>query len=918
MSPISFNTFRTIPSNLDLNGPYLSFTKQPVSAATTSGSFLELTGIATVSFLENSSPENTGIITYKWYETGVGPVIEGSNATGTATTVLSLSNLVSPADNNRKFFLQADYVGNDVTGNAANEPLQSNEVTVTVFPDIEIIGQPTDATTIVNRNVSFTVNASLTDASFTEGLLYQWSVNGEDVTDGVLTFEIPATKVEQTFSSPATHEIPASGRNVEITMAGAAGGSGGTDAGGSGGSGGKGRVGTFQYANGPRILDVYIGSKGGGGGSGNNNVGGPAGSGIANGGRGGGAGPGGWSGGGGGGGGLSAILDREIQTNQGGGTTGYTIVAGGGGGGGGASLGRSGSGAGNAGDWGAQNQPIPISDGAQGNTKTSGDGGGGGAGGAGVSGGGPGSPGNDNSSGGTGGGGGTSRFDPVVAILESGGLNPGNGYGFIKYDVPDGEGTETIVTNITVSGSSTDTLTLSADAVGVTTVACRVSSLTATNSPQQSEDAKFVILDNANQYIINVEGVNNTDEATLYTVDLFNDDLTLETSIPVDGVSVSANYWVLYAPDKDIFVEMDVYGGKGDDRNSFVGGEGGFSRIRFTMERNVEYVVTGLNDLIRAPFIYRKAQLIAAVGGGGHAGTDFNGGFGGGIGVSGQDGFGRYGGDGGESVNAGTLSLDGVFGSLFFGTTTVDDDFIETMPKGGRTISCTKGVYYRDQGFAACSDVGSVKFLQSDGTEVSNTATITRGFKAGYSIIETNGIHNTNGGRGGAGATGGDGGEQGAGGGGGSGYTDGSVEVVSSVLGGSNGVARINLRVVQGGAVTFNQSKSTTENIFIRFKLISGEGPSTLEFGSRAGFIGQLTPTVKAELSKDAVYQAEFIENVNTIEAVNDANTGVTQLVLSDEDENPVQLEISTETGKFSARSDRSPTDLPSITYSFE
>ena len=106
------------------------------------------------------------------------------------------------------------------------------------------------------------------------------------------------------------------------------------------------------------------------------------------------------------------------------------------------------------------------------------------------------------------------------------------------------------------------------------------------------------------------------------------------------------------------------------------------------------------------------------------------------------------------------MSLDGVFGSLFFGTTTVDDDFIETMLKGGRTISCTKGVYYRDQGFAACSDVGSVKFLQSDGTEVSNTATITRGFKAGYSIIETNGIHNTNGGRGGAGATGGDGGEQ--------------------------------------------------------------------------------------------------------------------------------------------------------------
>ena len=189
------------------------------------------------------------------------------------------------------------------------------------------------------------------------GLLYQWSVNGQDVTDGVLTFEVPAQKLNK-HSLPA-HEIPASGRNVEITIAGAAGGSGGTYAGGGGGSGGKGRVGTFQYANGPRILDVYIGTKGGGGGSGNNSVGGPAGSGIANGGRGGGAGPGGWSGGGGGGGALSAILDR---------TVGYTIVAGGGGGGGGASLGRSGSGAGDAGDWAAQNQPIGISNGATGNT----------------------------------------------------------------------------------------------------------------------------------------------------------------------------------------------------------------------------------------------------------------------------------------------------------------------------------------------------------------------------------------------------------------------------------------------------------------------------------------------------------------------------------------------------------------------
>ena len=788
MSPISFHTFRTIPSTLDLNGPYLSFAKQPVSAATTSGSFLELTGIATVSFLENSSPENTGIITYKWYETGIGPLVEGTNVTGTATTVLTLSNLVSPADNNRKFFLRADYVSTEETGNATNEPLDSNETTVTVFPNIEIIGQPSDASTVPNTNVSFTVNASLTDASFTEGLLYQWSIDGEDVNDGILTIEIPATKVENTFSSPATHEIPASGRNVELIVAGAAGGGGGTDAGGGGGRAGHGRVGFFNYADGPRILDVYVGNRGGGGGSGNNSAGGAPGQGLRSGGRGGGAGPGGWSGGGGGGGALSAIFDRT--------TSGYTIVAAGGGGGGGASLGRSGSGSSNAGPFSSNNGPVGINNGSAGSTKTNGDGGGGGAGGAGVSGGGPGSPGNDNSSGGTGGSPGTSGYDSNVATKYNESNTPDNGYAFIKYDVPDGSGTETITTNITVSGSQTDTLTLSSDAIGITTVACRVSHPTATNSPQQSEEARFVILDNANNYVINIEGIDNTDEANLSTTDLFNGEYTLETSTPEDGVSVAANYWSIYAPDKDIEVEMDLFGGKGDNNGSFVGGEGGFSRIRFTMERNVEYIVTGLNDLIRAPFVYRKGELIAAVGGGGNAGTSFNGGFGGGIGVDGQDGFGRYGGDGGESVNAGTLSLDGVFGSLFSTSTTVDDDTIATGVAGGRSLSCTKGVYYRDQGYAACEDIGTTFFRQSDGTVVTNTADITRGFKAGYSIIETNGVNTTNGGRGGAGATGGAGGEQGSGGGGGSGYTDGSITVVSAILGGSNDVAKVVLRAV--------------------------------------------------------------------------------------------------------------------------
>ena len=61
-----------------------------------------------------------------------------------------------------------------------------------------------------------------------------------------------------------------------------------------------------------------------------------------------------------------------------------------------------------------------------------------------------------------------------------------------------------------------------------------------------------------------------------------------------------------------------------------------------------------------------------------------------------------------------------------------------------------------------------MKFRLSDGTEVTNTANIVRGFKAGYNIMQTAG--GITGFGGGNGATGGRGGGLNAGGGGGSGY----------------------------------------------------------------------------------------------------------------------------------------------------
>ena len=115
-------------------------------------------------------------------------------------------------------------------------------------------------------------------------------------------------------------------------------------------------------------------------------------------------------------------------------------------------------------------------------------------------------------------------------------------------------------------------------------------------------------------------------------------------------------------------------------------------------------------------------------------------------------------------------------------------------------ISCTKGVYLNQQGIGACDDIGTGKFRLSGGEEVTNTTTaITRGYKAGYNIIQTAGARerlmrkrwkwcyrwekvvldssplNS--------------------GGGGGGYTDGSVTVVDTRLGGSTGDAKVVLRL---------------------------------------------------------------------------------------------------------------------------
>jgi hypothetical protein len=810
-------------TSLDINGPILDFPGTTEEIIVNPGASASFTvGLASAYFPTQDPPNifstNTGIITYRWNAVGYGELSDGdflgATLTGTATSTLTISNVQTPTTSGIQFFATADYIPSAYqttppvnagtarsTGNAINEPKSAGINTLRVYPEIEIISQPTDRNVKLNQNATFTVNATLTDEYFLiDGpLTYQWLVNGVAVDDGTqvissgprsVTVNEPVT-VNRTFTSPGGESLPGSSTNISLTVAGAVGGAGGSDGGGitgfaisPGGSGGSGALGRFTMPNGPKSLSFSIGRRGNNGANlAASSGGGPGGPGAASGGRGGNSGPIGWSGGGGGGGGASSVSLNGSTI----------IVAGGGGGGGGGSVNaplRPINNGFSATSWNPESS-ISLFSGGSGFAAGADGGGGGGGGGGSLSPQPGGFGGEDGEDKGFGGDNGESSWNPSSANRQSTGTNSGDGYATLQYKYVS---SSTVIIpgenqNLVISGSKTPTLTLNADYSTSRTVQCRVSHPTAVNSPVLSDLVEFASLSTAEQFNLVIEEINTTSSANVSTFDIFGSDKEFLKSASENLTS----YYSLYCPDRDIAIEMDLFGGKGANNGSFSGGEGGFARIRFTMLRNTEYVISGLTPSVNTPFIYRKGQLIACVGKGGDAGTTANGGFGGGIGIAGANGNGRNGGTGGAFIATGTLSEVGIFGSL---TTRVPvaPDTKSTAPNGGRTLKCARGVYWREQGFSACSDVGTTRFRLSNGTEVTNTASIARGYKAGYDIIQTAGDGLTNGGDGGCGATGGAGGTGGSGGGGGSGYTDGSVTIVSTQLGGSTGDARVIIR----------------------------------------------------------------------------------------------------------------------------
>ena len=843
---------KNLPTKLFLNGPELSFTSHPQNVVDSTG-IATFSGIATAVF-PTQTPANPGVsdgtITFEWYFDGnkIEEATGNIDTVGTASTLV-LSGLTG-ADDGKSVYALAKYtptaysqpVGSDVTAGTAkstpdanNEPVQSNSALISIKPIIVVDSHPQDSVIAAGIDHDFSVSARTFPSGTSSIIDYQWQLDGTDLVDGTtqttvtqtggtasMTITDDATGVETEldftqisfyngFTAGKTYTLVSAGI-VTASLSAIGGGGGGSGFRNVGGSKGGKAEGKFTFEK-DVTYKLQVGAAGQDGAS------------LANGSV---VGKGGFPGGGdapsfgesfnrsGAGGGYTGLFINSVtQANA-------ILIAGGGGGSsgdpgrGGDGGGENGNAGGNQGGGRAGLGGTQTAGGASGSSYTPGQAGSALQGGKGVdsgvgsSGGGGGYfGGGGGTSGGPGTGGGGSGYKHPTLITDGvlttgGGENAEGNGGFSLTLISAGPGTIPKTITTTISGALTPNLTINSEIEGVVgVVRCKMTANNVQVSPVFSNEANYSNLVPRN--LINFEAYDTTNTATLknYTLDLESagkDVILSPTAIYKDNpnarvalTNFSSNDIAFYAPEKDVDVEMELRAGKGSDSGSNSGGEGGYSKIRFTAKKNEEYIIRGLKSS-SAIFLYRKSSLIAIVGQGGNAGSQGKGGNGGGVGLKGQSGTGNDG-DGGQHVPDGSLTDSGEWGSRANPSIVYPEDLQDSGVGGGYSVKCSKGIYWRDQGKSSCEDLGTIKFRLSDGTEVTNSASIDRGFKAGYAINSTGGKGNADGtGNGGHGARGGMGSGNG-GGGGGSGYTDGSITVVGGSLGGNSGDASVVMRL---------------------------------------------------------------------------------------------------------------------------
>lgn len=843
------NFFQNIPTELHLNGPNVGFSSVPLDANANIAGVATFTAIGTASFPYNNV---NGSFSFDWYFDGKiikdtfldstsNASIETNGSLGITTMTLSG---ITGDDDQKKVYVVANYIPGpdesiiDYPGESkgSGDSRDTGDAAVLSSPPTLVITKQPKSSLIGSGNTAvFEVEAAISPTGPGD-ISYQWSLEGETLTDGTTSRQVEDAGDEVTYplmtvtsdagdnftldwSELSVFSDFETGRQytlktsvdfeATLTLEGAA---GGTSLSRSvvGGSGGRSR-GVFKFAK-DHEYKLIVGD---GGGDGTSTFdprrlrsyasGGAAG-------YGGGGSGGGGTGVGGGGGGYTGLFSGPISIGN------AVIIAGGGGGGandpaqGGDGGGETGGASGNAGRGGAGGTQTGGggAGGQDGTSATAGSalqgGPGAAGGGGGYYGGGGGQFYNGCCADGAGGGGssyiGGQAGHPITnaETITGGAANAGEGVRVGSFVIERRTPTikfKTITTTIT--GSRTSSLKIfSNDQEFGGSVKCTVSSTNVINSPVDSTIVSYDVT--IPRAILEFEAYTNDNKykSLIRDIDSFG-------QFVLNADTFGSEYGIIqfHSRDKDVIVKLDMNAAKGSPQvNGYSeGGEGGTSVISFKAHRNEEYTILGISNN-SAIFLYRKANLIAVVGKGGNGGRNGAGGKGGGVNVDGEGGLGGAGRPGlpGKVV---TPTLTGIWGSqanrlvplptLYEGDLIADDGLpLSTglrRTDGGTTISCSKGRHFVEQGIAPCSDIstGEVQFTNTDGTLIQDSSSLYRGFKAGYTVTVTGGAFDGECGDGGAGVNGGGGGRSGTcGGGGGAGYADGSVTVISSKLGGNN------------------------------------------------------------------------------------------------------------------------------------
>ena len=324
----------------------------------------------------------------------------------------------------------------------------------------------------------------------------------------------------------------------------------------------------------------------------------------------------------------------------------------------------------------------------------------------------------------------------------------------------------------TVAGSGTTELSISSTTIGVSTILCKVSHNTANPSPVYSNTVEYDVT--AARNIIKYEcfSENSTSLNSSGTHDLSDGALSFRADTSAATRSIT-----IYPSETNSEVKITMGGSKGDSKGGRRRGHGGISVFKITLLKDTEYTIK-----LGVPYsanlapqggnpgggglavLYRKANVIAVCGGGGGAGSLGRGGDGGGVGLAGEGGQGINGGGAGEQINTGEMGTSGSYATVF-GSETSAVNFLSTNDDGGFLSKCTVGDYYAAQGFAPCQDLGNVQARTYDGDIITGSASIDRGYKAGFGYRE-NGGNAVN--------------EYSGGGGGGSGYSNGEITLLTS------------------------------------------------------------------------------------------------------------------------------------------